>query len=122
MAATVTNSEARGTGTRCPRHAHGRTNCLARKAQPCFWERGLESTYPGHMLAQDIVTLSVEVRLAPLYLHVVVDMYSSYAFCALSASALAVEAVSLLDQQVLPFYQEQRLRLTLIQTPARAAF
>lgn len=50
------------------------------KSNPCFRERHIESSRPGKVLSQDTFYVGVLKGVGRVYLHAVVDTYSSYAF------------------------------------------
>ena len=50
------------------------------KYNPCFRERHVESSRPGELLSQDTFYVGTLKGVGRVYLHAVVDTYSSYAF------------------------------------------
>lgn len=86
------------------------------KANPCLRERHVESSRPGELLAQDTFFIGTLKGVGKVYLHVVVDTYSSHAFGFLYPSKQPEAAVSVLHNDVLPFYQERGLPVGAILT------
>lgn len=80
---------------------------LVEKANPCFRERHVESSRPGELLCQDTYLVGSFKGVGKVYLHSVVDTYSSYAFGFLYAGRVPEAAVAVLHNDVLPFYQER---------------
>jgi len=89
---------------------------LIEKANPCFRERKVESPYPGYLLSQDTFMVGTIKGVGRIYLQAVVDTYSSYAFGKLYTSKHQVTAVDVLHDRVLPFYEEQGLKVEHILT------
>lgn len=77
---------------------------------PCWRERNshVESKVPGELLCQDTASVG---RWAGerVWLHAVVDSYSSFAFALLHTDKQAAAAATLLHNDVLPFYEQQQL-------------
>ncbi len=82
---------------------------LLEAANPCLRERHSESDRPGEVLAQDTLFLKAFKSFGKLYLHIVVDTYSSYAFGLIHASKVPDCAVALLHNDVLPFFRSYQL-------------
>lgn len=84
---------------------------------PCWRERSghVESDAPGELLCQDTAAVG---RWAGqrLWLHAVVDSYSSFAFALLYTDKQAAAAAAVVHNDVLPFYQQQGLRVAAILT------
>jgi len=89
---------------------------LLEKANPCFRERHVESSYPGYLLSQDTFYVGVIKGVGRIYLQAVVDTYGSYAFGKLYTSKLPETAVDVLYDRVLPFYESHGLRVEHILT------
>jgi transposase InsO family protein len=83
---------------------------------PAFRERHRESIRPGEILAQYIVYVGKIIGTGKVYLHTVVDTYSSYAFGFLHSSKKPEAAVAILHNDVLPFYGELGLGVEVITT------
>jgi transposase InsO family protein len=82
---------------------------LIEKTNPAFRERKVESLYPGYLLSQDTFVVGTIKGVGRVYLQAVVDTYGSYAFGKLYNSKLAETAADVLNDKVLPFYEEQGL-------------
>jgi transposase InsO family protein len=89
---------------------------LLEKANPCFRERRVESSYPGYLLSQDTFYVGVIKGVGRIYLQAVVDTYGSYAFGKLYTSKLPETAVDVLYDRVMPFYESHGLRVEHILT------
>ena len=86
------------------------------KQNPAFRERHIESCRPGELLSQDTVTVGSIKVIGRIYLHVVVDTYSSYAFGFLHTSRKPEAAVAVLHNDVLPFYADHGLPVSSVLT------
>ena len=64
------------------------------KANPCFRERHIESSWPGELLAQDTFLVGTFKGVGKVYLHSIVDTYGSYAFGFLHTSKVPQAAVA----------------------------
>jgi transposase InsO family protein len=89
---------------------------LIEKNNPCFRERHIESSRPGELLSQDTFYVGRLKGVGRVYLHVVVDTYSSYAFGFLHTSKQPEAAVAVVHNEVLPFYQAHNLAVAAILT------
>ena len=72
---------------------------------PCLRERNLDCWEPG-LLVQDILKLGKHGGSAEVVLHVAVDPCCGLTFAALSTSCDLSGAASVLESQVMPFYQQ----------------
>mgnify|MGYP000550660751 CR=1 FL=1 len=86
------------------------------KQNPCFRERHVESSRPGELLSQDTFYVGQLKGVGKVYMHTVVDTHGSYAFGFLHASKQPAAAVSVLHNDVLPFYAELGLSVGAILT------
>ncbi len=86
------------------------------RQNPCFRERHVESSRPGELLCQDTFFVGHLKGVGKVYLHAVVDTYSSYAFGFLHVSKQPEAAVAVLHNEALPFYQERDLGVEAILT------
>jgi len=82
---------------------------LIEKANPVFAERHVESARPGELLGQDTFYVGTFKGVGKVYLHTVVDTYGSHAFGVLGTSKQPEWAVSVLYNDVLPFYQQHEI-------------
>lgn len=89
---------------------------LIEKANPCFRERRVESSYPGQLLCQDTFYVGRLKGVGRIYLQAVVDTFGSFAFGKLYTSKRPETAVDLVYDRVLPFYEEQELSVEAILT------
>jgi transposase InsO family protein len=83
---------------------------------PVFRERHVESSRPGELLCQDTFYVGDLKGVGKVYLHAVVDSYSSYAFGFLYNGKQAECAATVLHNDVLPFYAERQLKVRAILT------
>jgi len=81
------------------------------KQNPCFKERHVESARPGELLNQDTFFVGHLKGVGKVYLHAVVDTYSSFAFGFLHVSKQPEAAVAVLHNEALPFYAERGLKV-----------
>lgn len=86
------------------------------KHNPCFKERHVESSKPGELLNQDTFFVGHLKGIGKIYLHAVVDTYSSYGFGFLHTSKQPEAAVAVLHNDVLPFYKRLKLPVQSILT------
>jgi len=86
------------------------------RQNPCFRERHVESSKPGELLNQDTFLVGHLKGIGKVYLHALVDTYSSYAFGFLHTSKQPEAAVSVLHNDVLPFYRKMQLKVDSILT------
>jgi transposase InsO family protein len=89
---------------------------LIEKANPCFAERHIEATRPGMLLAQDVFYIGRLDTVGKVYVDVVVDTYSSYAFGFLHPARLPEAAAAILHNSVLPFFRSRDLAVEAIIT------
>jgi transposase InsO family protein len=86
------------------------------QANPCFAERHVESSRPGELLCQDTFFVGQFKGVGKVYLHTVVDTFGSYAFGVLGTSKQPEWAVSVLYNDVLPFYQDKGIAVSAVLT------
>jgi transposase InsO family protein len=89
---------------------------LIEKMNPVFAERHVESSRPGELICQDTKVIGTLSGIGRMYLHCVVDTYSSYAFGFLHTSKQPEAAVAVLYNDVIPQYQEWNLPIENILT------
>lgn len=89
---------------------------LIEQSNPCFAERHVESSRPGELLSQDTFYVGQLKGVGKVYLHTVVDTFGSYAFGVLGTSKQPEWAVSVLYNDVLPFYEDKGLPIGAILT------
>lgn len=86
------------------------------KMNPCFRERQAESDGPGELLVADTFLAGIFDGVGKVYLHAVVDTYSSYAFAVLNVRGRAEIAVDLLRGRALPYYRHLALPVKAVLT------
>ncbi len=86
------------------------------KQNPAFKERHVESQRPGELLCQDTFFVGHLKGVGKVYLHAVVDTYSSHAFGFLHTSKRPEAAVAVLHNDVLPFYRERGISIGAVLT------
>lgn len=86
------------------------------KYNPCFKERHVESARPGELLCADTFFVGTLKGVGKVYLHAVVDTYSSYAFGFLHTGKKPECAATVIHNDVLPFYQEHGMIVSAILT------
>ncbi len=74
-------------------------------------EAHVESPRPGYLLCQDTYYVGTIKGVGRIYLQSVVDAFCSLAFAKLYLSKLPMTAVDLLNDRVLPFYDERGVRI-----------
>ncbi|NDY59015.1 IS481 family transposase [Desulfovibrio sulfodismutans] len=86
------------------------------RQNPAFRERHVESSRPGELLCQDTYYVGRLKGVGRVYMHTVVDTYSSYGFGFLHTAKVPEAAVAVLHNDVLPFYQEKNLSISSLLT------
>lgn len=86
------------------------------KINPAYRERQTEPSRPGEELSQYVTGVGNPVNGGRIYLHAVVDDFSSYAFGCLHPSKKPDAAVKLLENQVLPFFHNCGVTVERIRT------
>lgn len=76
----------------------------------------MESSRPGELLCQDTFYVGRLKGVGKVYLHVVVDSFSSYAFGFLHTTKRPEAAVAVLHNDALPFYAEREIPVSAILT------
>jgi transposase InsO family protein len=79
------------------------------KLNPCLKERHVESPRPGYLLCQDTFYVGHFKGIGRVYLQAVIDTYCSLGFAKLYTSKEAITAADLLNDRVIPFYQEHQI-------------
>ena len=92
------------------------------QANPQFKERHVESCRPGELLSQDTFYVGQFKGVGKVYLQTVVDTFGSYAFGVLGTSKKPEGAVSILYNDVLPFYEEKQIDSGAVLTDNGRAF
>lgn len=86
------------------------------KENPQWKERHVESSRPGELLSQDTFFVGHFKGVGKVYLHAVVDTYSSHGFGFLHTSKQPEAAVAVLHNDVLPFYRAHKLTVGAVLT------
>lgn len=73
---------------------------------PWFSEQQPAATQPGQLLAQDCMPITRRGARTP-YVHLIVDSYSHYCHVLAHQHNSATAAIELLEQQALPYYEQQ---------------
>lgn len=89
---------------------------------PCFRERRRASTKPGETLCTGSFYLGRLVGLGPVYVHAVVDSFSSYAFGHLATVTGIEETIALLEKQALPLFSARRCPVRAVASSKAGAF
>ena len=87
-----------------PRELSPEQVAFLERLNPCFRERHVESGRPGELLSAGTFLVGTLRGIGRVYLHAVVDTFSSYAFGFLHVSKQPEAAVAVLHNDVLPFY------------------
>lgn len=69
-------------------------------------EQHVEAPYPGYLLCQDTYFIGTIKGIGKIYMQSVVDAHCSIGFAKLYLSKVPMTAVDVLDDRVLPFYEE----------------
>jgi transposase InsO family protein len=86
------------------------------RLNPCVKERHVESPCPGYLLSQDTFYVGHFKGIGRVYLQAVIDTFCSLGFAKLYTSKQALTAADILNDRVLPFYQEQQIKVQHILT------
>jgi Homeodomain-like domain/Integrase core domain len=92
---------------------------MMEQANPGVRERHVERQFPGHLLYLDTFFVGLFNGIGELYLHIVIDSYSGYAFGFLYPGQPPEAAVAVLHNDVLPFYQGHGLAVEAVLTDNR---
>jgi transposase InsO family protein len=78
---------------------------------PEFRDRHIEVHFPGELVAVDTFFVGTLKGVGKVYLQAVLDCFSRYAWGRLYTSKLPLTAVQVMNNDVLPFFDEQGLRI-----------
>jgi transposase InsO family protein len=81
------------------------------RINPCFRERDLKVGAPGEVLCLGVFFLGRFEGPGAVYVHAIVDGFSSYAFANLSTITRIGPAIEALQDQTLPFFAEHRVAI-----------
>ena len=87
---------------------------LLERYSPEFRERHIEVSHTGELVAVDTFYAGSLKGVGRIYLQCVLDCFSRYAWARFYTSKLPVTAVQILNNDVLPFFEKQRARITTI--------
>ena len=87
---------------------------LLERFSPEFRERHIETRHIGDLVAVDTFLVGTLKGVGRVYLQSVIDCYSRYAFGRLYTSKLPVTAVHVLNEDVLPFFEQHNVQITTI--------
>ena len=89
---------------------------LLEKFDPEFRERHIQADYTGYLVAMDTFMVGNLKGIGKIYLQTVVDCHSRFAFGHLYTSKVPVTAVHVLNDKVLPFFEEHNCRIERVLT------
>jgi transposase InsO family protein len=89
---------------------------LLEKFDPEFRERHIKADFTGHLVSLDTFMVGNLKGIGKIYLQTVVDCHSRFAFGHLYTSKVPVTAVHVLNEKVLPFFEEQNCPIISILT------
>jgi transposase InsO family protein len=87
---------------------------LLEKFSPEFRERHIETHHTGELVAVDTFFVGTLKGVGRIYLQSVIDCHSRYAWGRLYTSKLPVTAVHVLNDDVLPFFEQYQLQIETI--------
>lgn len=87
---------------------------LLERFSPEFRERHIETRHTGDLVAVDTFFVGTLKGVGRVYLQSAIDCHSRYAWGRLYTSKLPVTAVHLLNEDVLPFFEQHRAKVTTI--------
>ena len=79
-------------------------------------EQHVEAPYPGYLLCQDTYFIGTIKGIGKIYMQSVVDAHCSLGFAKVYLSKVPMTAVDVLDDRVLPFYEEHSAQVEHILT------
>jgi transposase InsO family protein len=89
---------------------------LLEKLDPEFRERHIKADFSGQLVALDTFMVGNLKGIGRIYLQTVVDCHSRFAFGHLYTSKVSVTAVHVLNEKVLPFFEEHECPIVSILT------
>jgi transposase InsO family protein len=87
---------------------------LLERFSPEFRERHIETKHTGDLVAVDTFFVGTLKGVGRVYLQSVIDCYSRYAWGRLYTSKLPVTAIHVLNEDVLPFFDQHETTITTI--------
>jgi transposase InsO family protein len=82
----------------------------------------IETEHPGHLLSQDTFYVGYLKGVGQIYQKTAVDTYSSVSFAKVYTAKVPVTAADLLNDQVLPFFEEQQIPVLRVLTDRGTEF
>ena len=95
---------------------------LLEKHNPEFKERHVESPHPGYLISQDTFYVGTMKGVGRIYLQGAVDTFCSLAFGKLYTAKIPITAADLLNDRVLPFYEQEGVDIKAILTDRGTEF
>lgn len=87
---------------------------LLERFSPEYRERHIETKHTGDLVAVDTFFVGVLKGVGRIYLQSVIDCHSRYAWGRLYTSKLPVTAVHVLNEDVLPFFEQHEAKITTV--------
>lgn len=87
---------------------------LLERFDPELRERHIETTHTGHLVAVDTFFVGTLKGVGRVYLQSVLDCYSRYAWGRLYTNKMPVTAVHVLNEDVLPFFEQHETKIETI--------
>jgi len=87
---------------------------LLERFSPEYRERHIETKHTGDLVAVDTFFVGVLKGVGRIYLQSVIDCHSRYAWGRLYTSKLPVTAVHVLNEDVLPFFEQHETKITTV--------
>ena len=87
---------------------------LLERFSPEFRERHIETHHTGNLVAVDTFFVGTLKGIGRIYLQSVIDCYSRYAWGRLYTTKQPITAVHVLNEDVLPFFEQHRVRIETI--------
>ena len=81
---------------------------------PEFRERHIEAPHTGALVAVDTFFVGVLKGVGKIYLQSAIDCHSRYAFARLYPNKLPVTAVHLMNNDVLPFFEDKKAKIDVV--------
>lgn len=82
---------------------------LERKKEKLEAQGEIETEHPGYLVAQDTYYVGTIKGVGRIYQQTVIDTYSRVAFAKLYTSKHAITSADVLNDQVLPFFEQQQI-------------
>lgn len=89
---------------------------LLERFDPEYRERHIEANYSGQLVSMDTFMVGSLKGVGRVYLQTVIDCHSRYVWGRLYNTKMPVTAVHVLNNDVLPFFEEQKVKIETILT------